>query len=204
MTYPHSRLLAVPILSIMLLITGFYGLLHPELLVTGAVESAAVLRGEWYRLVSALGLHLNGLHLWLNLMLLWFIGVPLEKQTGSKMVLLLFLAGGLAGNGLHVLLETGGMQAVGASTGIYALLGAEIVGLHQARNRLNRVERIYLYGLVALAGGGIILGLVVNTLPLPIQAGNAGHIGGLLAGLVGGFRANLTPCPSPNGEGSQS
>jgi rhomboid protease GluP len=182
-----SRLIAVPVLTVVLLIAGIYALLQPDILQFGAVESEAVRRGEIYRVVLAMFLHLNALHLWLNLMLLWFIGVSLEQHTGYRTTFVLFFAGGLAGSLLHVFVETGGLRAVGASTGIYALLGAEILRLHHARNTLSRLERWYLYSLIALAGGGIILGLIVNTMSLPVQAGNAGHIGGLLVGIAGGW-----------------
>jgi membrane associated rhomboid family serine protease len=81
-----------------------------------------------YRFFTASFLHLNLLHLSLNMYALFIFGNVLEKEAGYKEMLILFFLGSLAGIGGYLLLAGFGlerfMSLIGASDSISALLGA--------------------------------------------------------------------------------
>src|SRR4051812_43047648 len=56
-----------------------------------------VAHGDWWRLVTAMFLHLYLLHIGLNMLGLWWIGRAVEQYLGSVRYLLLYFVSGLAG-----------------------------------------------------------------------------------------------------------
>jgi rhomboid protease GluP len=168
-----------------IIILGILTTFFPAWLTWGANDLRAIReRGEVYRLFTSIFLHTGLWHLLLNANLLYILGFSLEQRVGHKRFLLIFLLGGLFGAVAHLL--TTDIAGLGASGGLYALLGANAVLLHQRRTVLSRGERFYLYFLVALGGAGLILGLLLESglFSLPIHAGNGAHIGGLVTGMA--------------------
>ena len=66
------------------------------------------------------------IHLGLNMLVLWFIGPPLEEYFGHWRYLLVYLVSGLAGSAgaAHLVAET---PTVGASGAICGIMGAALV-----------------------------------------------------------------------------
>ena len=93
----------------------------------GAMYAPAVQAGEWWRLVTALFLHLGPLHLAMNLAALWVLGPFVEHALGFRKFLALYLIAGI-GSMAAVFALAGDRAAsqitIGASGAIMALAGA--------------------------------------------------------------------------------
>jgi rhomboid protease GluP len=147
-------------------------------------QYAALVPSEPWRLCTTVLLHVDALHLALNLAALLALGPILEVRVGAVRWLAWLVVGGVAGSGASHL--AGVRLSDGASGGAFALIGAAIVlGLRQ-RASLSPEDR-FLLGPVL--GGFLGLNLVL-TLVLP-QVNAAAHLGGLGAGLALGAMADL-------------
>lgn len=90
--------------------------------------------GRLIRLVSALFIHANVLHLVGNGLFLLIFGAPSERVLGPWRLLLLFLVGGAAGNlAAAMLIGEPARVIIGASGGISALVGAYLVLFPRAK-----------------------------------------------------------------------
>ncbi|MFJ3226219.1 rhomboid family intramembrane serine protease [Streptomyces sp. NPDC086783] len=132
-----------------------------------------VAEGQPYRLLTSMFLH-NGLtHIAFNMLLLWWMGGPLEEALGRARYFVLYVVSGLAGGALTYLIAAQNQPSVGASGAIYGLFGATVVLLRHRDYDLRPV-------LILLA-----VNLVI-TFTVPDIAWQA-HVGGLVAGLVVGY-----------------
>ena len=100
------------------------------LLGLGALPDSGPLHREYWRLLSFGFLHSNVIHLLLNTALLLLAGPAVERRSGARWVLLVFLAASVAsGIGIlvkHQLWPAQGVS-VGASGGMFGLLAAALV-----------------------------------------------------------------------------
>ncbi|MET9424339.1 rhomboid family intramembrane serine protease [Streptomyces sp. NPDC006540] len=133
-------------------------------------EVVGVADGEWYRLATAMFLHEEAWHIFFNMLLLWWLGGPLEEALGRVRYLALYLISGLAGSAFTYLLELPAQGSLGASGAIYGLLGATVVLMRRLRQDLRPIMVL------------IAINLVITF----FWAGIAwqAHIGGLIAGVV--------------------
>jgi membrane associated rhomboid family serine protease len=132
-------------------------------------EIVGLAEGEWYRLLTAAFLHAGLLHLGFNMLMLWWIGAPLEEAMGRARYLLLYVVSGLAGSA-GALLYSPEAVTVGASGAVFGLLGAAFVLERQAGIRGGPVMTI------------IILNVALSFLVSGISIG--GHLGGLAGGAL--------------------
>jgi membrane associated rhomboid family serine protease len=126
--------------------------------------------GEWWRLLTAAFLHANLFHLGMNMLMLWWIGAPLEEAMGRGRFLLLYVVSGLAGSAGALLWSPGGLT-VGASGAVFGLLGAALVLERRA----------------GIMGGPVMSTVVMNlviTLLLSRYISVGGHFGGLIGGAL--------------------
>ena len=134
----------------------------------------AVADGDYWRLLTSGFLHVELMHIALNMLSLFWLGRMIEPALGhARFVAIYFVA--LLGGSLGVMILSPDEATLGASGAIYGLLGAAIV---MARNRQ-----------ISLIQSGLIPILAINfvlTISLPgISLG--GHLGGLIGGLVATF-----------------
>lgn len=142
----------------------------------GAMESVSLDRGELWRLVSANFLHVEGLHVLLNALALVALGRLCESVFGSTRLLWLFLVSGMSGAALSWL--GGNRLSVGASSGVFGLMGAAIVFGWKYRAELPpRAGAFFRWKLLPW----LLLNLALGLLPF-IDA--LGHLGGLIGGSV--------------------
>ncbi|MEU8590525.1 rhomboid family intramembrane serine protease [Streptomyces sp. NPDC048664] len=132
-----------------------------------------VAEGQWYRLLTAMFLHLNYVHILFNMLSLWWIGGPLEAALGRARYLALYFVSGLAGSALTYLLAGPAQPSLGASGAIFGLFGATAVLMRRLRYDMRPVIALLVINLIFTFGWGNIAW----------QA----HIGGLVGGVVVGY-----------------
>lgn len=132
-------------------------------------EAVGLAHGEWWRLLTAAFLHGGLVHLGFNMLMLWWIGAPLEEAMGRGRFALLYVAAGLAGSAGALLLSPSAIT-VGASGAVFGLLGAAFVLERQAGVTGGPVMTI------------IVLNLAITFLVPRISIG--GHLGGLAGGAL--------------------
>ena len=130
-----SSLGAVVLLCLCYAALGPYTPLNP-LLRAAAADSAQIREGEWWRPVTALLVHADGLHMAGNALLLFFLGRAIVGIVGSGIGWLVILAAGAAGNAAVARGTAEAHVSVGASTSVFGALGllAACRFLEQARH----------------------------------------------------------------------
>jgi membrane associated rhomboid family serine protease len=134
----------------------------------------AVADGDYWRLLTSGFLHVELMHIALNMLSLFWLGRMIEPALGHVRFVAIYLVS-LLGGALGVMILSPNDPTLGASGAIYGLLGAAIV---MARNRN-----------ISLIQSGLLPILALNfifTLSVPgISLG--GHLGGLVGGLIATF-----------------
>ena len=155
-------------------------LLDPRLTFQFAKDDAAIREGEVWRLVTAGLLHGGVAHLAVNLFALSAIGPTVERLYGRAWLLLAFVGGGVAGFAASTLFVT--QRSLGASAGIFALLGILLGFPFRARDRLApAARRAMVQEILMVAVLNLTLGFMVPFID------NAAHLGGFAAGLALGL-----------------
>jgi membrane associated rhomboid family serine protease len=157
----------------------FLGEEMQEKLLMWAGNSADTIKdGEWWRLFTALFLHANLLHLAMNGVGLWLFGSAVEKTMGRWRMLVVFLAGGALGN-LGSAFVAHYDVAIGASGGIFAVIGAFAVGAWRLRSPMYfALRKRLLFVLALMVAADFTIG------GLEPQVDNLAHVGGFFAGVV--------------------
>jgi membrane associated rhomboid family serine protease len=137
-------------------------------------EMIGVAEGEWYRMITAMFLHGSLVHLGFNMVMLYWIGTPVEQAVGHLRFLLIYFVSGLCGSAGALALTNPNAITVGASGAIFGILGAALV-----------YERQRTFVL-----GGSALSIIVINLVLSFVVPNI-SIGGHLGGLIGGAACGL-------------
>ncbi len=123
----------------------------------GAVNRQAILAGhQWWRLVTALTLHADVVHLAGNMIIGGGIIHLLCKVLGAGLGLALIFLAGISGNLLNVLLHQGQHLSVGFSTAVFGAVGISC-GLEIIRRRRWKGALLGLgagLGLLAMLGTG--------------------------------------------------
>jgi membrane associated rhomboid family serine protease len=135
--------------------------------------------GEWYRLVTSIFVHESPLHLLLNMISLWWIGVPVESRLGRTRYFLAFITCGVAGSAASYVSLPPNASSLGASGAIFGLLGILVV--------LALRERLSLQPLVTV----IVLNVVFDVTVPGISWQS--HVGGAVAGVILGAAFSYAP-----------
>jgi membrane associated rhomboid family serine protease len=173
-------------LSLLLVFAGVYlvgslflhGSLQERLWLWGGNTPDTVKNGEWWRVFTALFLHANLLHLGMNGAGLWLFGSAVEKTMGRWRFLAVFLLAGALGNLLSASLARYDV-AVGASGGIFGVIGAFAVAVWRLRSPMYFALRRRLLFFLALM---VTLDFSIGWLEPQID--NLAHVGGFVAGIV--------------------
>lgn len=169
-------LLAMGVIHAMQEIAGGSGDLAVQI-AFGANFGPLVADGDLWRLVASVFLHANLLHLALNGWALWVLGRNLEAFYGAWRFLALFLLSGVGGAAASAALS--GAISVGASGGIFGLLGASVVFAFRWRKLLPvRVTRVMGTALLPWVALNLALGVFVPRIDM------AAHLGGLASGAL--------------------
>ena len=189
-------LIAANLLVFGLMLGNGAGLWHAQnsiQLAWGANFGPATQDGQWWRLGSALFLHFGLIHLAMNLWALWDGGQLVERMFGHLRFIIIYLASGLCGNLLSLVIQGNEAVSGGASGAIFGVYGALLVFVWRERQQLNPGEFRWLFwGGLGFSAVSITLGLVIPGID------NSAHIGGLIAGCLLGMlfgRALTTSSP---------
>ena len=155
------------------------------LLALGALPDSGQIHHEYWRLLTAGFLHYDLTHIVLNTLFLLLVGPVVERRAGTAWLLLIFLSGSVASCiGMlvkHLLWPSEGVS-LGASGGLFALLGAGLVLVFRLPSQ-SRLVRLRL--LIPL-----VLGLTYSVLP---RVTMIGHFVGLAVGTTIAFLIPLNP-----------
>jgi rhomboid protease GluP len=144
----------------------------------GAKINQAIVAGEFWRLFTAMFLHIGLLHIGFNSYGLFIFGPQVERPFGRFRFLLIYFLSGLSGSAFSFLFSP--HPSVGASGAIFGLIGAVAAYLYRYRHRLA-MGGSRLMNILTIVGYNLIYGFITPSVD------NWGHIGGLLAGVVLGW-----------------
>ncbi len=155
--------------------------LYPSLLDMGGQFNQLVLQGEYWRLFTAMFLHLNIVHIGFNMLSLFFVGRAIEVFYGKWRYLAIYLLSGIAGGILFLFTAGPSGSAVGASGAIFGIFGA--LGVYYIVNRrsLGVAGRGAIGNWLFWIGLNLVFGLTNSGIAL------TAHIGGLIAGMLIAF-----------------
>ena len=137
---------------------------------------------QWHRALTSGFLHVNGAHLFVNMLTLFYFGPPLEAEFGSTGFAILYFGSLLGGSAWEIVDKAGrpDYRAIGASGAISGLMSA--VGV------LFPFATIYLmFALPVWAGLYALLFIVISFIYSRrdnAMIAHGAHLGGAIAGLV--------------------
>jgi rhomboid protease GluP len=150
---------------------------------------------QWWRFVTPMFIHVNLLHLMVNMYSLWIVGPYVEKLYGSAKFVVFWVLTGVAGVVASYLTVRPGMAAgplggfifksvdtpsAGASGALFGLVGVLFVfGIKFRRELPEGFKRAFGTGLLPMIVLNLFIGYVLRGF-----IDNAAHLGGLLSGAV--------------------
>jgi len=149
------------------------------LLKLGALPDDGHLHGQYWRFATYSFLHFNGVHLLVNVLLLFWIAGILERRAGTALTGAIYLCS-VFFSALAILLvhtwhpKTG--ATVGASGGVFGLIGAALILSYRDAGFIDQASRLRKWLWLVL-----FIGLAVSFLP---EISMAGHVGGLIGGAL--------------------
>jgi rhomboid protease GluP len=158
---------------------------HPydRVLLAVGMKGEAVFAGEWWRLVTAIFVHIDLYHLLLNLCFLLLFGAIAETVFQRGGYLALWFLTGIAGSMSQLVALSPKFYGFGASGVAFGLVGA-LWGAYFL-DRVPSPAIVRRWTVVILLGFFIILGFLPDW--IHAHSFNAAHLGGLLAGMVLGL-----------------
>ena len=150
---------------------------------SSAIPSAVnigVANGEWYRLVTAMFLHVSIAHIGLNMLSLWWIGQPVEARLGRLRYFLTYLVCGIGASAISfAFMGRYSVPSEGASGAIFGLLGVLAVLAYREKLDLRPI------------GFVIVINLAYSFAATGIDWHD--HLGGLGSGLIMGAAFAFAP-----------
>src|SRR5580704_2681756 len=177
-----------------------------QLMQWGANNAGSVLiSDQWWRIVTAMFVHVGIIHLATNMWCLWNLGLLAEPLMGSFGLFAVYILTGAAGNLLSTAKNwmfpvhdaSGALifqAGAGASGAVFGIAGALIVLL---RSKLLPVPpeevRKLRKSVIYFAAINLVIGLSINFGSgfTGVEVDNSAHIGGFLCGLL--FAAPMVP-----------
>lgn len=156
----------------------------------GALSSQLLQEGEWWRLFTAQFLHWGVLHLFCNMLGLWFLGPPTESLLGSFRFLGAYLACGTLGMliayGFSLLSpDPHPIVLLGASASVLGLVGIQAAfALRAYRHSGSPVAKAQLSSMLQI----VVLQAIFDTM-VP-EVSSTAHTGGAAVGFLIGLVAS--------------
>ena len=144
------------------------------LLKLGALPDDGQLHGQFWRIATYSFLHFNWLHLALNVGLLWWIGRIVESQVGTMRETVTYFISVICSAVVILLAHSWHSkqgETVGASGGIFGLLGAALIISYRQKAGVRLRTVLWMV---------VVVGFGISFLP---DISLAGHIGGIIGGV---------------------
>ena len=156
------------------------GTLNPLILAKyGALVPNLVVNGQWYRLITAMFIHIGFEHIILNMVCLYFLGRILEQVIGHVRYLIIYFFAGIMANILTLFTATPNTISAGASGAIFGIIGVWLMLAEQYRNQQYLVQmgrQMLLFSILGLLSG-------MFSTDINIWA----HFGGLVSGFLSAY-----------------
>jgi len=182
----------LPAVSVLVLLATFHNLTLLDISLPGhgpvdfhdlgAALGSAILGGEWWRLVTALTLHADFVHLLGNLAIGGIVIIPLCHEFGAGLAWSLILFSGALGNLANTLARSPDHSSFGASTAVFGAIGI-LSAVSALRRRLS--WRLF----VPVAAGLALLALLGSG---GRQTDLGAHLFGFASGLLLGLLTELS------------
>jgi Uncharacterized membrane protein (homolog of Drosophila rhomboid) len=144
------------------------------------------LNGQIWRLFTPVFLHFSVIHLLFNLSWWWYLGGRTEQRYGVSKLAIVLISGALIPNVLQAMVS--GNTFGGLSGVTYALLGyLWLRERHTEQAQMTVSNGLFIFMLCWLTLGFADV--------LPVNTANFAHLGGLLVGLVQGWRDSRRATP---------
>lgn len=174
----------------------------------GCEVSKVLVDHQWIRVLTATFMHLNALHLLINMWCLWNLGLLGEPLLGRRGLVAVYVLTGIAGNLCSLAFDSFRHQyhglVVGASGAIFGIAGILIVLLSNRKlslpwEELRSLRRSVIWFAVLNLLIGIVPQMVLGMVPrksvlhLPgevemlTHVSNMAHLGGFFCGLLMGL-----------------
>lgn len=139
----------------------------------GAKYNTAILEGDWWRFITPMFLHIGFLHLVMNTLALYYLGMSVERIYGSWRFLIIYFAAGITGGIASFAFTT--QVSAGASGAIFGCFGALLYfGVaHPSLFIRSMGWNVFVVLAINLAFGFLV--------PM---VDNSAHIGGLIGGFL--------------------
>lgn len=138
-----------------------------------------------YVMITSIFLHASLTHLLSNILVWVFFGLAVENELGKARMLVIFFLGAFAGDLLSLAFYQADTISIGASAGIFALVGTGMLVRPLDLSFFPLVVPLPLAFLGMAYALYNVYGFLFNIDP---QVSYIGHFGGLAVGLLFGFR----------------
>ena len=147
---------------------------------------------QLYTLFTSMFVHGGFLHIIVNMMVFFFIGIAFEQRVGAKKFLAIYLITGVCGALLHSIMnlgpETNTITLIGASGAIFGIMGAfaysyprdEVVmpiplGIFMVLRKIKVIYAVILFAVVET---------VIVIFDVQDNTAHFAHLGGLISGFI--------------------
>ena len=136
-------------------------------------HNISVLNGEYWQLLTSIFVHVDIVHLGLNMLFLIIFGFRAEELFKTEEYFSVYMFSGLAGSLLTLFFMSANTLSAGASGAIFGMYGAGIIYMRKTYGRSITGALFYSFLFLMLSTGS-----GVNVIA---------HFGGLVAGLIIGY-----------------
>ena len=175
-------LIGINVMLFMLMVMSGANVFSPDMqsLVAwgGNTRALTIGEGEWWRIFTCMFEHIGIMHLLVNMISLYIVGMQLEPMIGKTRFLVAYIASGLAGS-IASLLWNENVLSAGASGAIFGMFGVFLALL-----TTPLIERSLRKALMPNIVSFIVINLVMGFKP---GVDFSAHIGGLLCGGIIGY-----------------
>jgi rhomboid protease GluP len=153
----------------------------------GALYSPLLEQGEWWRLLTAQFLHWGVMHLFFNMMGLWFLGPLVENLIGSMRYVFAYIASGVGGMAIALgaalaFYPQDPVLMLGASASVLGMVGVQgAIALKALRRSGSLVAKAQLAAMTQI----VVLQAVFDFL-VP-EVSSTAHLGGAAVGFLLGM-----------------
>ncbi len=151
----------------------------------GAFWDPGVATGGFWQVLTSGFVHEELMHLGFNMIALWFLAPMLERVLGRTRLLAVYLLSIVSGSALVLWLSEPYAGTLGASGGVFGLLGALLLLAWRLRGNVRPIL-IWLGANLLFTFMGPLLGTAISW---------EGHVGGLLGGLAATAIVMFAPKP---------